>query len=408
MVAGLLFFFIPRWDVVNREVPVNDPLRTIGFTTTITLGELGDVVQNPDVVMRLELLRGRSGRPFKMADEPLLRGSVVTRYKAGAWTQSRRGTPVSLPGEPTPPYTRQRISVEPLEGNELFCVAPAYGPNEDARLRVDLITGQLLRLDDYRSQQMDFEVVTNGITADDRMRTFLPCTPRPPDRARMLQMPEAADDGGTDPLAGLKEFAAQVLRDEQIDGGDRVAAARALQTALRDSGLFVYSLGAQQRDRDLDPLEDFVTSHRAGHCEYFAGALVMMLRSQGIPARMAIGFKGGEWNGLGMYYQVQQLHAHTWVEAYLNNEDVPAGAMDGFEDMSMSGVWMLLDPTPGTTEDDGANQRLGLVARFRQSMDYAQVLWSNYVVGLNSKRQRQGIYEPLEAGASGPGQPVRP
>ena len=56
-----------------------------------------------------------------------------------------------------------------------------------------------------------------------------------------------------------------------------------------------------------------------------------MLRSQGIPARMAIGFKGGEWNPLGMYYQVQQLHAHAWVEVYLNSEDIPP--RDGrFED----------------------------------------------------------------------------
>ena len=42
-----------------------------------------------------------------------------------------------------------------------------------------------------------------------------------------------------------------------------------------------------------------------------------MLRSQNIPARMVIGFKGGEFNTVGNYYQVRQLHAHAWVEAFL-------------------------------------------------------------------------------------------
>jgi transglutaminase-like putative cysteine protease len=396
VVCGLLFFFIPRWDVINREMPINEPLRTVGFTTTITLGELGDVVQNPDVVMRIEFLRGRSGKPFKLADEPLLRGSIVTRYDSGAWTQPRRGTAISLPREAPPPYTRQRITVEPLEGNELFCVLPVHGIQPDGRLKIDMITGQLLRQDDYRSQRMEFEVATKGIV-DDRMREFLPARAQSTNRSRLLQMPEGSD-GQPDPLAGLKDFASEALRERQVDVSDRVATARALLEELRSSGKFTYSLVAQPRDRELDPLEDFVTLHRSGHCEYFAGALVMMLRSQGIPARMAIGFKGGEWNGLGMYYQVQQLHAHTWVEALFDRDEVPPAAMADFEDTRMSGVWMVLDPTPASTEDDAASQNQTLMARIRQSIDYAQVLWSNYVVGLNSKRQRQGIYEPLEAG----------
>ena len=42
-----------------------------------------------------------------------------------------------------------------------------------------------------------------------------------------------------------------------------------------------------------------------------------MLRSQGIPARVAIGFRASELNSAGGYYQVRQLHAHAWVEALL-------------------------------------------------------------------------------------------
>ena len=138
-------------------------------------------------------------------------------------------------------------------------------------------------------------------------------------------------------------------------------------------------------------------STRRGHCEYFAGALVMMLRSQGIPARMAIGFKGGEWNPLGMYYQVQQLHAHAWVEVLSGGE--PTFPMGEFaDDEAAAAAWLVLDPTDGAQESSDGSGGSGDVGRLHQYLDYAQVLWTNYVVGLNSKRQRQGIYEPLADG----------
>jgi protein-glutamine gamma-glutamyltransferase len=125
---------------------------------------------------------------------------------------------------------------------------------------------------------------------------------------------------------------------------------------------------------------------------------VMMLRSQGIPARMAIGFKGGEWNSLGMYYQVQQLHAHAWVEVLLERNQIPPNQFA--EDEMPRAAWLTLDPTEGTQESNATGQRGGILARFRQYLDYGQVLWTNYVVGLNYRRQRQGIYEPLAQGAS--------
>ena len=120
-----------------------------------------------------------------------------------------------------------------------------------------------------------------------------------------------------------------------------------------------------------------------------------MLRSQGIPARMVIGFKGGEWNPVGGYYQVRQLDAHTWVEVYLDREDIPQRVFAGEE--IPQAAWLVLDPTEGTQEGPNGFST-ALFARFRQSVDYARMLWINYVASLNEKRQRQGIYEPLAAG----------
>jgi transglutaminase-like putative cysteine protease len=257
-------------------------------------------------------------------------------------------------------------------------------------LRIDAGYELLTRQENLRAQSLEFEVGTTGIV-NGRQRDVLPSYERSNARS-LLQMPPA-DADGKDPLAALRVVAARVLADKGIDPANRVAAARALNDHLRLSGDYAYSLDPQPREAGRDPLDDFVAVHRNGHCEYFAGALVMMLRSQGIPARMAIGFKGGEWNEVGRYYQVQQLHAHTWVEVYLDEQQIPAGNFD--EDDMPPAAWLVLDPTEGTSEAGADRGTPTAVARVRQYLDYLQVLWVNYVVGLNSKRQQQGILEPL-------------
>ena len=70
-------------------------------------------------------------------------------------------------------------------------------------------------------------------------------------------------------------------------------------------------------DPNLDPVEDFLVNRKEGHCEYFASALALLLRSIDIPARMVNGFKGGDWNELTQTMNVRQKHAHSWVEAYV-------------------------------------------------------------------------------------------
>ncbi len=394
--AGLIFFALPRWGTAEYETTDTEPLRTVGFTNTVMLGELGEVIQNPDVVMRVTFYRGRGNRPIQLKGEPLFRGSVVTRYEDRTWSQAVNSYSIRLPAEAGSTIARQRISLEPLDVAEVFHVAPAVAIDEpDSRLRLDPYSGQLFRSDELRSRQVEFDIGTTGIRGD-RQRVVLPCPelPRSSLFRRLLQ--PFANDLADNPFPALTALAAKILSDQGIDPrSDRIGAARALADYFHLSGEFFYSLDPQERDPELDPLEDFVSAHKGGHCEYFAGALVMMLRSQGIPARMVIGFKGGEWNEVGSYYQVQQLHAHSWVEAYLEQGQIPP---DEFAGESLpSAAWLVLDPTEGTQEGSSGTGS-GLIARARQLIDYGRVLWINYVASLNAKRQRQGVYEPLVAG----------
>lgn len=78
----------------------------------------------------------------------------------------------------------------------------------------------------------------------------------------------------------------------------------------------------------MTDLENFMTRTRAGHCEYFAAAATILLRSAGVPARYATGFAVMEWSDLEQAWVVRARHAHAWTRAWVD------------------GRWVDLDPTP--------------------------------------------------------------
>ncbi|MGZ8175178.1 transglutaminase-like domain-containing protein, partial [Methylobacter sp.] len=91
---------------------------------------------------------------------------------------------------------------------------------------------------------------------------------------------------------------------------------------------FFYSLYLSgQTDSDL-ALKDFMLKRKAGHCEYFAVATVLLLRHSGIPARLANGYAINEYDSRQGLYIVRSRHAHAWAIAYIN------------------GVWQAVDSTP--------------------------------------------------------------
>ncbi len=88
--------------------------------------------------------------------------------------------------------------------------------------------------------------------------------------------------------------------------------AKAIERWLRANMAYNESIPAPPIGQD--PIDWFLFDYREGYCNYYASAMIMMLRSQGIPARMGAGFAEGEWNG--SQYVVRERDAHTWVEVY--------------------------------------------------------------------------------------------
>lgn len=110
----------------------------------------------------------------------------------------------------------------------------------------------------------------------------------------------------------IHELAAQIIR--QAGAATPYDQARAIEFWLRTN--IQYSETIPAPPRGSDPIEWFLFEQRQGYCNYYATAMVLMLRSQGIPTRMAAGFAQGTWDAERGAYLVRERDAHTWVEVY--------------------------------------------------------------------------------------------
>ena len=393
LMATALFFIIPRFQKTPLITHALATQTMIGYNETVTLGQLGEALQDRSSVMRVWFSDSRTGQPYSVAEEPLFRGAIVDTYQNEKWSLNQNDPLVREPHELRDApvagnYVLQRFALEEQRESTAFSILPAYRVDSSCPIEVDPRRQQLIRK--TRRGRLEFTLATTGLVGG-RQVEIVPASNAltRDERARLLELPEL-DAQGRDPLRRLKQFATAAAG--SVPEANRRERARALEAALGPSQGFEYSLGSVQRDPQNDLVEDFVAVNKRGHCEYFASALTLMLRSQGIPARMVIGFKGGEFNSLGNYYQVRMLHAHTWVEAYLEPEQVPSGMK-----RRSAGGWLKLDPTPGSN-DSAENRTLTLAEKARDWMDYGDYLWMNYVVGLDQRRQQEAVFAPLSVG----------
>ena len=163
-----------------------------------------------------------------------------------------------------------------------------------------------------------------------RGRYLLRTTP-PAEMQTYLQLAADATDR-------VRMLASEVAR----EGEDAFEKALLLEHHLRSEYEYTYETIPQQ---GYTPVDSFLFETKRGHCEYFASALAVMLRTQGIAARVATGFSLGEANPITGFYEVRALDGHAWVEAYIPD----AG-------------WLMLEPTPFYPLPDASSEEMKQVA----------------------------------------------
>jgi transglutaminase-like putative cysteine protease len=164
-------------------------------------------------------------------------------------------------------------------------------------------------------------------TRDDGYLEVAPGRSVPPfgTQKRLTWRRDAFDDRRLRPYQPIYRAAEDVARDAK----NPYAATVAIELWLRSSGGFSYDEHPQQV-RGMPPLVAFVTRTQSGYCQHFAGAMALMLRYLGIPARVAAGFTSGAYDADRGTWRVNDRNAHTWVEVWFKGYG-----------------WLPFDPTPG-------------------------------------------------------------
>ena len=375
--GGAIFLIMPRVNSVGGSLKSDLVGKHLtGFDDEVQLGQLGEILENDSVVMTIELFDDE-GRRRAPPEDPHWRGMAMSRYDRGRWKRAHVSA-VDLPykGDGAMKLSRvirQQVRLEPTDNPVLFALRPilaAESGRKPITVEFNVHDGSLFR-PESRPVSLDYVVVSS---LDEEGRQI------------NEEIPNSRSDDllsiGPELRATLRPIVERVVAG--IDPTDRLAVARKLEAYLRDSGEFHYTLMMDLVDRTIDPVADFLINRKEGHCEYFASALTLMLRSVDIPARMINGFRGGDWNELASVLNVRQKHAHSWVEMLLDARPTPRGAR-----------WVTLDPTPSTERADSVAQVGGVSTGVRQFSDFVRYVWVFYVVGFNYERQQKFLYEPI-------------
>lgn len=292
---------IPRLaEKVERRLNTmfgGDGSAATAFSTTMKLGATRGMLQSNTIVMRID-----GERP------EYLRGAVYDRYDPPFWVTTDRGR-IHAPEPASAPVRADTTTITLVRGT----------PNgEDMRWFLppnacDLaVPSRLVGIDGFGIARRTRAEDPMAITYRTASCATPPASFAPPTKAD-LDLPPRVHRALL-PIAKDWTGAAR-SPSEKLD-----AIAKAL-------GHFEYSL-AVPRTNGLDPIVDFLTVHRAGHCELFASAMVLLARTQGIPARVIGGYRVSATNPITGRIAVRERNAHAWVEAWVD------------------GAWHGWDPTP--------------------------------------------------------------
>jgi transglutaminase-like putative cysteine protease len=354
--AGGLFFLLPRTADAARRWQAAHAARLEGFSTRIALREIGQLKTSSRPVMRVTVFSPRPVAGFKW------RGGLLTTFDGREWTNPEPA--LRMAGAAghfslVPSAARQAgahisydVELEPADSTALFF--PGEPESLDLRdLAVLRGPGGLPRLD--RRPPGPFRY-----SAYSRLEAPPEQSPAP-DPAPRLDPAEAAHD--LQLPASLDPRIRELARLWTVGASGDLARARSVETHLRTGYGYTLELPPE---RTADPLANFLFVRRRGHCEYFASAMTVMLRSIGLPARLATGFESGAYSRLTGQWAMRASDAHAWVEAWLPGRG-----------------WTTFEPTPPDPNRAASPALVGAALY----LDAARAFWSRWVVNFDPTRQ---------------------
>ncbi|MBF6023600.1 transglutaminaseTgpA domain-containing protein [Lysobacter niastensis] len=352
-----VFWLFPRLGTPLWGVPERAMARP-GLSDRMTPGEWIDLMTDDTPALRVRFFG-----PAPDTSRMYWRGPVLWNFDGRSWTQPQwlRGVPAA---ESTPAAERwdYELEIEPTDRRQLVALdLPLAAPDSMqmsrdhglyARAPLTSMTRLRLRSAEPRQYDMKLGHVLRGMA---------------------LALPD-----GYNPrtLALARQWRAQAGSD------DEAIVRRALDWVRRD---FAYTLETPLLGRNS--VDEFLFDYKAGFCEHFSSAFVVLMRGTGIPARVVTGYTGGYRNPIGDYWLVRRSDAHAWAEVWLPRRG-----------------WVRVDPTAAVAPEriydtladraPGGDLLGGSVTPLLNTSDWLRRGWNNLVLGFDANRQ-QRLLAPL-------------
>jgi hypothetical protein len=405
--AGFFFYLLPRTGPAQFEPSLGTQAR-IGLPRTLSVGTVGRLLSDPTPVMRVSLTGLLTDKNYPLREPPYIRARVMDTYgnfSRNTWTQHGewvfngvhnyrrlKGLEASTTGlYPKRDLVKIEFDIKEQFAATLFSLPPAFAleRSQSISLDYDQLNMVLDELDASRlpaGKSLVYSLGSAAFSAGHQLRL----TPAQLGSGRFAEnqtLFHLTKDFRN--FTHCDRYRRKLLQEGGIDENAPYELAKFIERHFTE-GDFTYTLDLRPPvDPDMDPIEDFLINQRKGHCQYFASAMLMMLRQSNIPSRIVVGYKPSEFNGLGNYFTVKQSDAHAWVEALMTQDQLQGTELQPWTAESGS-YWVRFDPTPASSDGE-------LVMQQGQAMDYAEKLWKDYVVEGQKLSSDDSLYAPVAA-----------
>ncbi|MEO8276584.1 MAG: DUF3488 and transglutaminase-like domain-containing protein [Thermoanaerobaculia bacterium] len=363
-----------------------------GFSDAMSLDLIGRIRDNREIAMRLNFT-GATAPPGAMR----FKAATYDIWEGRTWRRSERARTLRrnpkedvfhlAPSATNPRSASVQIFLEPLRSNSLILPMESVSVGLDLAA-IDLDRGGAIFLKGMPGAVLEYRVElgateislappplaplssapplpTSNVPAGSPTTSAAPAGPAPsapglPSRvAGSLVAPDPPVENALD-LAGVTPRIAE-LAAGWAGAGTPLERARRIERHL----LFEYGYTLEFIGRGGNqPIENFLFVAKRGHCEYFASAMVLLLRSQGIPARLVTGFYGAEYTAWERSWVVRQSNAHAWVEGYVPEKG-----------------WIVFDPTPPVGRP--SSEPASLLGTAREAWEFVLFRWDRYVISFD-------------------------
>ncbi|GAA4024902.1 DUF3488 and transglutaminase-like domain-containing protein [Actimicrobium antarcticum] len=369
----ILFLLFPRIQGPLWGLPGDATGGRTGLSESMTPGTISSLAQSDEIAFRVRFLD-----PVPAQASLYWRAAVLGSFDGRSWTQYPQtpmapGNVLAVAGSKP---TRYQVTLEPHGRRWLFAL--------ESPLEPPVLSGNSAYLaNDF--QLMASQRIGNRLRYEVTSWTDFRLQPGP-------MQPALADDidRALQRPAGYNPATARFARQLLATSSDSAELIRLVLAYFRREP-FSYTLEPPLLGRNS--VDDFLFVSRAGFCEHYAAAFVVLMRELGIPARVVTGYQGGEINPRDGYMEVRQSDAHAWAEVWLEQRG-----------------WTRIDPTAAVAPErvqrsvasqSGRSLFGGLVSfapsqeswltLTRFNLDAMSNAWNQWVLNYSPERQKSLI-----------------